>query len=55
MARLHGAGVAVDWAVVLPGARRTPLPTYAFQHRPYWVSVTPCAPPRTPEIGDAAG
>ncbi|GID97705.1 hypothetical protein Adi01nite_71170 [Amorphoplanes digitatis] len=55
VARLHGAGVAVDWAVVLPGARRTPLPTYAFQHRPYWVSVTPCAPPRTPEIGDAAG
>ncbi|GAA1643193.1 type I polyketide synthase [Actinoplanes couchii] len=41
---LHGAGVPIDWAAVLPGAQPVPLPTYAFQHQPYWVSATPSAP-----------
>ncbi len=33
VAGLHVAGVPLDWDAVLPGARRVPLPTYAFQHR----------------------
>ncbi|WP_225851238.1 type I polyketide synthase, partial [Streptomyces sp. HPF1205] len=42
LARLHTQGVAVDWTPVFPGEpRHVPLPTYAFQHRPYW--LTPAA------------
>ncbi|MGK5636989.1 type I polyketide synthase [Streptomyces sp. URMC 126] len=33
-------GVAVDWAKVLPAARRVDLPTYAFQHERYWPKGT---------------
>ncbi|GGQ84394.1 type I polyketide synthase [Couchioplanes azureus] len=47
--RLHGLGVRVDWAAVLPGARAVPLPTYAFQHRRYWVSAARPAPLGIPE------
>ncbi|MEU7820603.1 type I polyketide synthase [Catellatospora sp. NPDC049133] len=39
---------AVDWVAVLRGqGRRVPLPTYAFQHESYWLTVPPGA-------GDAA-
>ncbi|MFI9031222.1 type I polyketide synthase [Streptomyces sp. NPDC053560] len=50
-ARLHTAGVDVDWAGVLAdtGARRVPLPTYAFQRERYWPTVAATAP------GDASG
>ncbi|WP_156754855.1 type I polyketide synthase [Actinokineospora pegani] len=34
---LHGAGAALDWAALLPGARRVDLPTYCFQHTRYWL------------------
>ncbi|AXB47620.1 type I polyketide synthase [Amycolatopsis albispora] len=42
LGKLHVSGVAVDWAAVLDGtgARRVPLPTYAFQHEKYWPSVS---------------
>ncbi len=38
LARLHAAGVRVDWAGVLAGigARRVDLPTYAFQRDRFW-------------------
>ncbi|WP_326835730.1 type I polyketide synthase [Amycolatopsis rhabdoformis] len=38
LATLHTRGVPVDWAAVLPGARRTDLPTYAFQHERFWLT-----------------
>ncbi|MFH9405395.1 SDR family NAD(P)-dependent oxidoreductase, partial [Streptomyces sp. NPDC017638] len=41
LARLHTQGVAVDWTPVFPGEpRHVPLPTYAYQHRPYWLNPT---------------
>ncbi|MFJ5779711.1 amino acid adenylation domain-containing protein [Streptomyces sp. NPDC093094] len=39
---LHTQGCAVDWAAVLgtlPRSAAAELPTYAFQHRPYWTDV----------------
>jgi pimaricinolide synthase PimS1 len=30
-------GVDVDWTALLPGGRRVELPTYAFQHKNYWL------------------
>ncbi|MDT8909784.1 type I polyketide synthase [Amycolatopsis sp. PS_44_ISF1] len=38
MAELFVRGVAVDWTAVLPGGvARVDLPTYAFDHRHYWL------------------
>jgi acyl transferase domain-containing protein len=39
LARAHVRGVAVDWSPIFPGdgRRHTPLPTYAFQRRRYWI------------------
>ncbi|MFC9993825.1 type I polyketide synthase [Nocardia sp. NPDC127526] len=39
LAAVHAAGAPVDWAALYAdsGARRTDLPTYAFQHREYWL------------------
>ncbi|MEU1519967.1 type I polyketide synthase [Streptomyces sp. NPDC005811] len=44
-------GVPVDWTAVLAGhgARAVALPTYAFQHRPFWFE------PDTPQLVAAAG
>ncbi|MEU8824618.1 alpha/beta fold hydrolase [Streptomyces sp. NPDC048636] len=37
----HTAGVRTDWAACFAdsGARRVPLPTYAFQHKHYWLDA----------------
>ncbi|MEU1519195.1 type I polyketide synthase [Streptomyces sp. NPDC005811] len=43
LAQLHVRGVEVRWDTVLAptGARRVPLPTYAFHRRPYWMAAAP--------------
>ncbi|MEU1288815.1 SDR family NAD(P)-dependent oxidoreductase, partial [Kitasatospora sp. NPDC005856] len=37
LAALRLRGAAVDWSRLVPGARRTELPTYAFQRERYWL------------------
>ncbi|MFJ3780100.1 type I polyketide synthase [Streptomyces sp. NPDC090075] len=41
LGQVHSAGVAVDWDAVFAGtgAVRVPLPTYAFEHRRYWLAA----------------
>ncbi|MEU4345673.1 SDR family NAD(P)-dependent oxidoreductase [Nocardia sp. NPDC023852] len=46
LAAAHVAGVGVDWRPLLGGTRRVPLPTYAFQHRRFWLQ---------PEVVGAVG
>ncbi|MEU7922100.1 type I polyketide synthase [Micromonospora zamorensis] len=41
LAEAHVAGAPVDWSTVLPEARRTDLPTYAFQRRRFWPEPAP--------------
>ncbi|RKN11896.1 type I polyketide synthase [Streptomyces radicis] len=53
LAAAHVNGVAVDWRGVFgaPPAHRVELPTYAFQHRRYWLQ----APPVRGASGEAPG
>ncbi|BCB89363.1 hypothetical protein Psuf_066760 [Phytohabitans suffuscus] len=46
LAALHVGGAAVDWAAVFHrfAPRRRRLPTYAFQHQPYWLPTAPSVP-----------
>ncbi|TDV47978.1 acyl transferase domain-containing protein [Actinophytocola oryzae] len=41
LARLHVAGVALDWAGLTAGARLADLPTYPFQGRRFWPQEAP--------------
>ncbi|HEV2638274.1 MAG TPA: type I polyketide synthase [Actinocrinis sp.] len=36
-------GARADWAAALPGGRRVDLPTYAFQHRWFWLHAPAAA------------
>ncbi|MFJ2669630.1 type I polyketide synthase [Streptomyces sp. NPDC087525] len=55
VARLHVAGVAVDWTGVLAGtgARQVDLPTYAFQRERFWPEVVGAAPADGTDPADA--
>ncbi|MBB4909452.1 type I polyketide synthase [Actinophytocola algeriensis] len=41
-------GVDVDWTALLPGGKQVELPTYAFQHKNYWL-----IPATTGDVGSA--
>ncbi|MBW8486213.1 type I polyketide synthase [Actinomadura parmotrematis] len=52
-AALRVRGAAVDWTALLAGQPRTDLPTYAFQHRHYWLETSaPAAAVRPPAEPD---
>ncbi|MBE8521725.1 SDR family NAD(P)-dependent oxidoreductase [Amycolatopsis sp. H6(2020)] len=46
-ARLRTAGFPLDTSALLDGARRTELPTYAFQRSHFWLEPAPPATPRS--------
>ncbi|WP_176611272.1 type I polyketide synthase [Actinomadura sp. WMMB 499] len=43
LAHLHVRGHSADWGALVPDGRTVPLPTYAFQHRRYWLERRPPA------------
>ncbi|MGH3169639.1 MAG: acyltransferase domain-containing protein, partial [Trebonia sp.] len=55
LARFDTRAHRLDWTPALPGVTTTDLPTYAFQHRPYWLG-TPAAAADAASLGqDGAG
>ena len=51
LARLWVRGTELDWATLLPPARRVPLPTYPFERVPYWLPPVPVPPADRDEEG----
>jgi acyl transferase domain-containing protein/acyl carrier protein len=39
LAHLHTRGISPEWTTIFPGARTVDLPTYAFQHRHFWLAA----------------
>ncbi|AGL16004.1 type I polyketide synthase [Actinoplanes sp. N902-109] len=56
LAQAYAGGLAVDWKAVLPSTDWVELPTYAFQHQPYWLSMNlgPAPAATAPAPGTAA-
>jgi len=48
LAEAHVRGVQVDWPTVLPSAQRLDLPTYAFEHRRFWLDAAMSGPGSVP-------
>ncbi|MFI0778068.1 type I polyketide synthase, partial [Streptomyces sp. NPDC021212] len=40
LAELVARGLTPDWSTLFPGASRTDLPTYPFQHSRYWITTS---------------
>ncbi|MFF4607324.1 type I polyketide synthase, partial [Streptomyces sp. NPDC001339] len=55
LAQLHVSGAAVDWSPLFRGARHVELPTYAFQHRHYWLRSAATARTAAPSALAADG
>ncbi|NUS13121.1 MAG: acyltransferase domain-containing protein, partial [Streptomyces sp.] len=63
LARVHVTSRTVDWGVLHPATpetvrhavHHTDLPTYAFQHRSYWITDTTAPTPALPAGTAAAG
>ncbi|MFD8708508.1 SDR family NAD(P)-dependent oxidoreductase, partial [Kitasatospora sp. NPDC059648] len=53
---LHARGAELDWEAVFAGrgARRTDLPTYAFQHEHFWLKATTAGAGNAIGLGQAA-
>ncbi len=51
LAEAFTAGVPVRWAEAFDGARRVPLPTYAFDHRTFWLTPEPPPAAEDPLVG----
>ncbi|HEV7650683.1 MAG TPA: type I polyketide synthase, partial [Actinophytocola sp.] len=49
LAGLHAQGRDVDWTMLVPGARRVRLPSYAFQRDRYWLEGVAAVPEVLPE------
>ena len=41
LARLHTHGHSPSWSALYPHAHTVALPTYPFEHRPYWLAPCP--------------
>ena len=41
LASTHANGATFDWSALFAGAKRVPLPTYAFQRQRYWLEAGP--------------
>jgi acyl transferase domain-containing protein/acyl-CoA synthetase (AMP-forming)/AMP-acid ligase II/NADPH:quinone reductase-like Zn-dependent oxidoreductase/acyl carrier protein len=52
LAQLHNHGHSPSWSAIYPHARTVGLPTYAFEHRRYWVAPTLAADVRAAGLGE---
>ncbi|HUR06599.1 MAG TPA: SDR family NAD(P)-dependent oxidoreductase [Nonomuraea sp.] len=51
LAQAHTAGIPVDWERLLDGGQCVDLPTYPFEHRPYWLRAAGTGSPGDVGLG----